>query len=159
MLLILVSLCGLITCVSQHKHLLVHISCHSITKTKQGSWQRRRELHGAARARMPWQRRPQWALSSSQGARRGVAPPPAVRRGGQHVARRGPAPSAGRARPRVMALPRAPRARRRRISLRSGSSSLDHEQGTSAGRMRGPARVILLHRPHRAGCAVWEEER
>jgi hypothetical protein len=36
MLLILVSLCGLISCVSQHKHLLVHISCHSITKTKQG---------------------------------------------------------------------------------------------------------------------------
>ena len=36
MLLILVSLCGLISCVSQHKHLLVHLSCHSITKTKQG---------------------------------------------------------------------------------------------------------------------------
>src|SRR6185312_13873937 len=36
MLLILVSLCGLIFCVSQHKHLLVHLSCHSITKTKQG---------------------------------------------------------------------------------------------------------------------------
>ena len=36
MLLILVSLCGLITCVSQHKHLLVHLSCQSITKTKQG---------------------------------------------------------------------------------------------------------------------------
>ena len=36
MLLILVSFCGLITCVSQHKHLLVHLSCHSITKTKQG---------------------------------------------------------------------------------------------------------------------------
>ena len=35
-LLILVYLCGLITCVSQHKHLLVHLSCHSITKTKQG---------------------------------------------------------------------------------------------------------------------------
>ena len=35
MLLILVSLCGLISCVSQHKHLLVHLSCHSITKTKQ----------------------------------------------------------------------------------------------------------------------------
>ena len=30
------SLCGLISCVSQHKHLLVHLSCHSITKTKQG---------------------------------------------------------------------------------------------------------------------------
>jgi hypothetical protein len=29
-------LCGLISCVSQHKHLLVHLSCHSITKTKQG---------------------------------------------------------------------------------------------------------------------------
>jgi hypothetical protein len=36
MLLILVSLCGLISYVSQHKHLLVHLSCHSITKTKQG---------------------------------------------------------------------------------------------------------------------------
>ena len=36
MLLILVSLCGLISCVSQHKHLLVHLSCHSITKTKEG---------------------------------------------------------------------------------------------------------------------------
>src|SRR6185437_15718404 len=36
MLLILVSLCGLISCVSQHKHLLVHLSCHSITKTKLG---------------------------------------------------------------------------------------------------------------------------
>ena len=36
MSLILVSLCGLISCVSQHKHLLVHLSCHSITKTKQG---------------------------------------------------------------------------------------------------------------------------
>src|SRR6185295_3326853 len=36
MLLILVSLCGLISCVSQHKYLLVHLSCHSITKTKQG---------------------------------------------------------------------------------------------------------------------------
>src|SRR6185295_12708704 len=36
MLLILVSLCGLIFCVSQHKRLLVHLSCHSITKTKQG---------------------------------------------------------------------------------------------------------------------------
>ena len=35
MLLILVSLCGLISCVSRHKHLLVHLSCHSITKTKQ----------------------------------------------------------------------------------------------------------------------------
>ena len=34
--LILVSLCGLISCVSQHKHLLVHLSCHSITKTKLG---------------------------------------------------------------------------------------------------------------------------
>ena len=37
-LLILVSLCGLITCVSQHKYLLVHLSCHSITKTKQGTF-------------------------------------------------------------------------------------------------------------------------
>src|SRR6185312_7807633 len=36
MSLILVSLCGLISCVSHHKHLLVHLSCHSITKTKQG---------------------------------------------------------------------------------------------------------------------------
>ena len=36
MSLILVSLCGLISCVSQHKHLLVHLSCHSITKNKQG---------------------------------------------------------------------------------------------------------------------------
>ena len=36
MLLILMSLCGLISYVSQHKHLLVHLSCHSITKTKQG---------------------------------------------------------------------------------------------------------------------------
>ena len=39
-LLILVSLCGLISCVSQHKHLLVHLSCHSITKTKQGPFSR-----------------------------------------------------------------------------------------------------------------------
>ena len=30
------SLCGLITCVSQHEHLLVHLSCYSIIKTKQG---------------------------------------------------------------------------------------------------------------------------
>ena len=36
MSLILVSLCGLISCVSHHKHLLVHLSCHSITKTKLG---------------------------------------------------------------------------------------------------------------------------
>ena len=35
MSLILVSLCGLILCVSQHKHLLVHLTCHSIIKTKQ----------------------------------------------------------------------------------------------------------------------------
>src|SRR6185312_2032024 len=41
MLLILVSLCGLNSCVSQHKHLLVHLSCHSITKTKQGLSARR----------------------------------------------------------------------------------------------------------------------
>src|SRR6185369_7973299 len=34
MSLILVSLCGLISCVSHHKHLLVHLSCHSISKTK-----------------------------------------------------------------------------------------------------------------------------
>ena len=34
------SLCGLISCVSQHKHLLVHLSCHSITKTKQGTFTR-----------------------------------------------------------------------------------------------------------------------
>src|SRR6185369_633436 len=40
MLLILVSLCGLISCVSQHKYLLVHLSCHSITKTKQGPFRR-----------------------------------------------------------------------------------------------------------------------
>ena len=40
MSLILVSLCGLISCVSQHKYLLVHLSCHSITKTKQGSFTR-----------------------------------------------------------------------------------------------------------------------
>jgi len=45
MLLILVSLYGLITCVSQHKHLLVHLSCNSITKTKQGHF-RRQEAHG-----------------------------------------------------------------------------------------------------------------
>ena len=36
------SLCGLISCVSQHKHLLVHLSCHSITKTKQGSFSSRK---------------------------------------------------------------------------------------------------------------------
>ena len=47
MLLILVSLCGL-SCVSQHKHLLVHLSCHSITKTKQGPF--RRSPRGAGRA-------------------------------------------------------------------------------------------------------------
>ena len=40
MLHILVSLCGLISCVSQHKYLLVHLSCHSITKTKQGPFTR-----------------------------------------------------------------------------------------------------------------------
>jgi hypothetical protein len=33
-------LCGLISCVSQHKHLLVHLSCPSITKTKQGPFSR-----------------------------------------------------------------------------------------------------------------------
>jgi hypothetical protein len=40
MLLILVSLRGLISCVSQHKHLLVYLSCHSITKTKQRPFMR-----------------------------------------------------------------------------------------------------------------------
>src|SRR6185436_1608928 len=40
MSLILVSLCGLISYVSRHKHLLVHLSCHSITKTKQGPFTR-----------------------------------------------------------------------------------------------------------------------
>ena len=40
MLLILMSLCGLISYVSQHKHLLVHLSCHSIIKTKQGPFSR-----------------------------------------------------------------------------------------------------------------------
>jgi hypothetical protein len=30
--------CGLITYVSRYKHLLVHLSCHSITKTKQGPY-------------------------------------------------------------------------------------------------------------------------
>ena len=45
MLLILVSLCGLISCVSQHKHLLVHLSCHSITKTKLGPFSLLLEVH------------------------------------------------------------------------------------------------------------------
>ena len=40
MLLILVSLCGVISCVSQHKHLLVHLNYHSITKIKQGPFRR-----------------------------------------------------------------------------------------------------------------------
>jgi hypothetical protein len=48
MLLILVSLCGLISYVSQHKHLLVHLSCHSITKTKQGPFTEEGEDDGIA---------------------------------------------------------------------------------------------------------------
>ena len=64
MLHILVSLCGLISCVSQHKHLLVYLSCHSITKTKQGPFTRpaparsfspaaRRQPRGSARRCSP----------------------------------------------------------------------------------------------------------
>ena len=54
------------TCVSQHKHLLVHLSCHSITKTKQGpfmgpsqlgtrmgQWRQRLSSSGAASSWRP----------------------------------------------------------------------------------------------------------
>ena len=44
MLLILMSLCGLITCISQRKHLLFRLSCHSITKIKQESFTLSKDL-------------------------------------------------------------------------------------------------------------------